>query len=746
MDKILIRGARTHNLKNVDLTLPRDKLIVITGLSGSGKSSLAFDTLYAEGQRRYVESLSAYARQFLSMMEKPDVDTIEGLSPAISIEQKSTSHNPRSTVGTITEIYDYLRLLYARVGTPRCPDHDIPLEAQTVSQMVDQVLALPEGSKLMLLAPVIRERKGEHLAVFDEMRAQGFVRARVDGKLYELDEVPKLDKQKKHSIDVVVDRFKVRADLQQRLAESFETALSLADGIALVAPMDEDEDVEEIIFSARFACPVCGHSISELEPKLFSFNNPAGACPTCDGLGVKQFFDARRVVNGELTLAEGAIRGWDRRNVYYFQMLGSLAQHYGFSLEEPFDELGAEHQKVVLYGSGRENVDFRYLNDRGDIVKRSHPSKASCRTLSGATARPSRPRSARSWPSSSAPSPARIATVPACAARRSMWVGDRTLPAITAMPVGEACEYAAGLSLTGRRGEIAAKILKEIRDRLQFLVNVGLDYLTLDRSADTLSGGEAQRIRLASQIGAGLVGVMYILDEPSIGLHQRDNERLLGTLTHLRNLGNTVIVVEHDEDAIRLADYVVDIGPGAGVHGGQVVAEGTPDQVMNHPDSLTGKYLSGRKKIAVPAKRTPRDKKKLLKLKGARGNNLQNVNLEIPVGLFTCITGVSGSGKSTLINNTLFPITATALNGATTLEVAPYDSFDGLQHLDKVVDIDQSPIGRTPRSNPATYTGLFTPIRELFSGVPEAARAATVPAASRSTSRAAVARPARATA
>ncbi|RUI15017.1 excinuclease ABC subunit UvrA [Pseudomonas aeruginosa] len=721
MDKILIRGARTHNLKNVDLTLPRDKLIVITGLSGSGKSSLAFDTLYAEGQRRYVESLSAYARQFLSMMEKPDVDTIEGLSPAISIEQKSTSHNPRSTVGTITEIYDYLRLLYARVGTPRCPDHDIPLEAQTVSQMVDQVLALPEGSKLMLLAPVIRERKGEHLAVFDEMRAQGFVRARVDGKLYELDEVPKLDKQKKHSIDVVVDRFKVRADLQQRLAESFETALSLADGIALVAPMDEDEDVEEIIFSARFACPVCGHSISELEPKLFSFNNPAGACPTCDGLGVKQFFDARRVVNGELTLAEGAIRGWDRRNVYYFQMLGSLAQHYGFSLEEPFDELGTEHQKVVLYGSGRENVDFRYLNDRGDIVKRSHPFEGILpnlerryRETESATVREELAKFLSTQP------------CPDCHGTRlrrearHVWVGDRTLPAITAMPVGEACEYAAGLSLTGRRGEIAAKILKEIRDRLQFLVNVGLDYLTLDRSADTLSGGEAQRIRLASQIGAGLVGVMYILDEPSIGLHQRDNERLLGTLTHLRNLGNTVIVVEHDEDAIRLADYVVDIGPGAGVHGGQVVAEGTPDQVMNHPDSLTGKYLSGRKKIAVPAKRTPRDKKKLLKLKGARSNNLQNVNLEIPVGLFTCITGVSGSGKSTLINNTLFPITATALNGATTLEVAPYDSFDGLQHLDKVVDIDQSPIGRTPRSNPATYTGLFTPIRELFSGVPEA--------------------------
>ncbi|WP_462379923.1 excinuclease ABC subunit UvrA [Pseudomonas sp. Marseille-QA0892] len=720
MDKILIRGARTHNLKNVDLTLPRDKLIVITGLSGSGKSSLAFDTLYAEGQRRYVESLSAYARQFLSMMEKPDVDTIEGLSPAISIEQKSTSHNPRSTVGTITEIYDYLRLLYARVGTPRCPDHDIPLEAQTVSQMVDQVLAMPESSRLMLLAPIVRERKGEHLSVFEEMRAQGFVRARVNGKLYELDELPKLDKQKKHSIDVVVDRFKVRADLQQRLAESFETALGLADGIALVVSMD-DESAEETIFSARFACPVCGHSISELEPKLFSFNNPAGACPTCDGLGVKQFFDARRVVNGELTLAEGAIRGWDRRNVYYFQMLGSLAAHYGFSLEVPFNALSAEHQKVVLMGSGRENVDFRYLNDRGDIVKRAHPFEGIIPNLE---------RRYRETESQSVREDlAKLLSTQPCPdcrgtrlrrEARHVWVGEKTLPAVTSMPVGDASGYFSGLTLTGRRGEIAAKILKEIQERLQFLVNVGLDYLTLDRSADTLSGGEAQRIRLASQIGAGLVGVMYILDEPSIGLHQRDNERLLGTLTHLRDLGNTVIVVEHDEDAIRLADYVVDIGPGAGVHGGSVVAEGTPDEVMQHPASLTGKYLSGREKIRYPAQRTPRDKKRLLKLKGARGNNLRKVDLEIPVGLLTCITGVSGSGKSTLINNTLFPITATALNGATTLEVAPHDSFDGLQHLDKVVDIDQSPIGRTPRSNPATYTGLFTPIRELFAGVPEA--------------------------
>jgi len=721
LDKILIRGARTHNLKNIDLTLPRDKLIVITGLSGSGKSSLAFDTLYAEGQRRYVESLSAYARQFLSMMEKPDVDTIEGLSPAISIEQKSTSHNPRSTVGTITEIYDYLRLLYARVGTPRCPDHDAPLEAQTVSQMVDQVLALPEGRKLMLLAPVIRERKGEHLAVFDELRAQGFVRARINGRLYELDELPKLDKQKKHSIDVVVDRFKVRSDLQQRLAESFETALKLADGIALVASMEEDDESEEMIFSARFACPICGHSISELEPKLFSFNNPAGACPTCDGLGVKQFFDAKRLVNGELTLAEGAIRGWDRRNVYYFQMLGSLASHYGFSLDEPFDSLAADHQKSILRGSGRENVEFRYLNDRGDIVKRSHPFEGIIPNLE---------RRYRETESNSVREELAkyLSTQPCPDCRgtrlrreaRHVWVGDRTLPAVTAMPIGDATDYFGDLSLSGRRGEIADKILKEIRERLQFLVNVGLDYLTLDRSADTLSGGEAQRIRLASQIGAGLVGVMYILDEPSIGLHQRDNERLLSTLRHLRDIGNTVIVVEHDEDAIRLADYVVDIGPGAGVHGGRIVAEGTPDEVMAHPDSLTGKYLSGRVKINYRPERTRRDPKKLLKLKGARGNNLRNVDLEIPVGLLTCITGVSGSGKSTLINNTLFPITATALNGATTLEVAPHDSFDGLQHLDKVVDIDQSPIGRTPRSNPATYTGLFTPIRELFAGVPEA--------------------------
>ncbi|MFT5782555.1 MAG: excinuclease ABC subunit A [Pseudomonas sp.] len=719
MDKIVIRGARTHNLKNIDLTLPRDKLIVITGLSGSGKSSLAFDTLYAEGQRRYVESLSAYARQFLSMMEKPDVDTIEGLSPAISIEQKSTSHNPRSTVGTITEIYDYLRLLYARVGIPRCPDHDLPLEAQTVSQMVDQVLALPEGRKLMLLAPVIRERKGEHLAIFDELRAQGFVRVRINGKLHELDELPKLDKQKKHTIDAVVDRFKSRGDLQQRLAESFETALKLADGLALVAPM-EDEVGEEMVFSARFACPTCGHSISELEPKMFSFNNPAGACPTCDGLGVKQFFDIKRVVQGELTLAEGAIRGWDRRNVYYFQMLGSLAAHYGFSLEVPFNDLTAGQQKAILHGSGTDDVEFRYLNDRGDIVKRAHPFEGIVTNLE---------RRYRETESQSVREElGKFLSTQACTScfatrlrreSRHVWVGEKNLPAVTGMPIGDATEYFACLSLPGRRGEIAEKILKEIRERLQFLVNVGLDYLTLDRSADTLSGGEAQRIRLASQIGAGLVGVMYILDEPSIGLHQRDNERLLGTLRHLRDIGNTVIVVEHDEDAIRMADYVVDIGPGAGVHGGQIVAQGTAAEVMAHPDSLTGKYLSGRVKIPVPAKRTPRNKKLALKIKGARGNNLRNVDLDIPIGLLTCVTGVSGSGKSTLINNTLYPLSATALNGATTLEPSAHDSCDGLQHLDKVVDIDQSPIGRTPRSNPATYTGLFTPIRELFAGVPE---------------------------
>jgi len=719
VDTIVVRGARTHNLKNIDLDLPRNKLIVITGLSGSGKSSLAFDTLYAEGQRRYVESLSAYARQFLSMMEKPDVDTIEGLSPAISIEQKSTSHNPRSTVGTITEIYDYLRLLYARAGVPRCPDHDVPLEAQTVSQMVDLVLGQEAERRLMLLAPVVRERKGEHLSVFEEMRAQGFVRVRVNGTLYEIDDVPKLDKQKKHSIDVVVDRFKVREDLAQRLAESFETALRLTDGIALVASMDAD-DSEEMVFSARFACPHCGHAISELEPKLFSFNNPAGACPSCDGLGVKQFFDTKRLVNGELTLAEGAIRGWDRRNVYYFQMLNSLAQQYDFSLETPFKELDKATQQTILHGTGKTEVEFRYLNDRGDIVKRSHPFEGIVpnlerryRETESNTVREELAKylSTQSCPDCSGTRLRREA--------RHVWVGENTLPTITAMPIGEAFEYFSALTLPGKRGEIAEKILKEISARLQFLVNVGLNYLTLNRSADTLSGGEAQRIRLASQIGAGLVGVMYILDEPSIGLHQRDNERLLNTLDHLRKIGNTVIVVEHDEDAIRMADYVVDIGPGAGVHGGEIVAQGTPAEVMANPNSLTGQYLSGKVQITYPAERTPVNPEKMLRLYGASGNNLQNVDLEIPLGLLTCITGVSGSGKSTLINNTLYPLMATALNGATTLEAAPYTSIEGVELLDKVVDIDQSPIGRTPRSNPATYTGIFTPIRELFSGVAE---------------------------
>lgn len=720
VDTIVIRGARTHNLKNIDLDLPRDKLIVITGLSGSGKSSLAFDTLYAEGQRRYVESLSAYARQFLSMMEKPDVDHIEGLSPAISIEQKSTSHNPRSTVGTITEIYDYLRLLFARVGTPRCPDHDQPLAAQTVSQMVDQVLALPEGSKLMLLAPVMRERKGEHLALIEELRAQGFVRARINGRIHDLDEAPALEKNKKHTIEVVVDRFKVRPDLQLRLAESFETALNLADGVALVSPMD-DQPGEELTFSARFACPVCGHSISELEPRLFSFNNPAGACGTCDGLGVKQFFDSRRLVNGELTLAEGAIRGWDRRNVYYFQMLSSLAAHYGIDLDTPFGKLQEKHRKLVLSGTGSEKVSFRYMNDRGDVVRREHPFEGILPNLERRY-RETESQSVREELAkylSTQPCPDCSGTRLRREARH-VFIDGRNLPGVTTMPVGAAAAYFEQLHLDGSRGEIAEKILKEIRARLMFLVNVGLDYLTLDRSADTLSGGEAQRIRLASQIGAGLVGVMYILDEPSIGLHQRDNERLLATLVHLRDLGNTVIVVEHDEDAIRLADYVVDIGPGAGVHGGRIVSQGTAEEVMADPDSLTGSYLSGRRKIEIPAKRNAPRKDQWLRLKGACGNNLQKVNLEIPVGLMTCVTGVSGSGKSTLINNTLFPITATALNGATTLEASPHDSFDGLQHLDKVVDIDQSPIGRTPRSNPATYTGLFTPIRDLFAGTQEA--------------------------
>ena len=720
MDTIQVRGARTHNLKNIDLDIPRDKLVVITGLSGSGKSSLAFDTLYAEGQRRYVESLSTYARQFLSMMEKPDMDHIEGLSPAISIEQKSTSHNPRSTVGTITEIYDYLRLLFARVGEPRCPDHGLNLQAQTVSQMVDTVLALPEGSKLMLLAPVIRDRKGEHLHVFEELRAAGFVRARIDGIVTDLDDLPELDKKKKHRIEVVVDRFKVRDDLALRLAESFETALGLTDGLASISWMDDDGD--DLSFSARFACPECGHSIDELEPRLFSFNNPAGACSGCDGLGVKQYFDAERIVlHPESSLAEGAIRGWDRRNVYYFHMLTSLAEHYDFDINAPFDELSKKHQKVILHGSGKQEVAFSYINDRGDVFKRTHPFEGII---------PNMDRRYRDTDSQSVREELAkfLATQPCpdCGGTRlrrdarHVFVDERTLPAITDMPVGEAEVYFNELLLEGRKGEIADKILKELRARYRFLVDVGLNYLTLNRSAETLSGGEAQRIRLASQIGAGLVGVMYILDEPSIGLHQRDNERLLNTLTHLRDLGNTVLVVEHDEDAIRAADHVIDIGPGAGVHGGQVVAEGTMKQITANKNSLTGDYLSGRKKIEIPKKRTPLDTKKQLILTGATGNNLQEVNLEIPLGLLTCVTGVSGSGKSTLINGTLYPLAATELNGATTLTPAPHESIDGMEQIDKCIDIDQSPIGRTPRSNPATYTGIFTPVRELFAGTQEA--------------------------
>ncbi|MEM1110606.1 MAG: excinuclease ABC subunit UvrA [Pseudomonadota bacterium] len=719
MDTIQVRGARTHNLKNVDLDIPRDKLVVITGLSGSGKSSLAFDTLYAEGQRRYVESLSTYARQFLSMMEKPDIDHIEGLSPAISIEQKSTSHNPRSTVGTITEIYDYLRLLFARVGEPRCPEHGEPLKAQTVSQMVDTVLALPEGSKLMLLAPVVRDRKGEHLHVFEELRSAGFVRARIDGIVTDLDDVPELEKNKKHRIEVVVDRFKVREDLKLRLAESFETALGLTDGLASVSWMDDDG--EDIMFSARFACPVCGHSIDELEPRLFSFNNPAGACPSCDGLGVKQYFDPERVVqHPEASLAEGAIRGWDRRNVYYFHMLTSLADHYGFDIDTPFNKLKKKHRDVLLYGSGKTDVSFAYINDRGDVFKRKHPFEGIIPNLE---------RRYRDTESNSVREDmAKLLTTAPCPDcggtrlnqdARHVFVDERTLPSITHMPVGDAQDYFETLELGGREGEIADKILKELRARYRFLVDVGLNYLTLDRSAETLSGGEAQRIRLASQIGAGLVGVMYILDEPSIGLHQRDNERLLTTLTHLRDLGNTVLVVEHDEDAIRTADHIIDIGPGAGVHGGEVVAEGPMKAIAANKASLTGAYLSGTKKIVVPEARTPVDEDRMLVLQGAAGNNLQDVTLEIPVGLMTCVTGVSGSGKSTLINHTLYPIAATELNGATTLTPAAYEAISGMEHIDKCIDIDQSPIGRTPRSNPATYTGIFTAIRELFAGTQE---------------------------
>ena len=719
MDTIVVRGAKTHNLKNIDLELPRDKLIVITGLSGSGKSSLAFDTLYAEGQRRYVESLSTYARQFLSMMEKPEVDLIEGLSPAISIEQKSTSHNPRSTVGTITEIYDYLRLLFARIGEPRCPVHKQPLAAQTVSEMVDQVLAMPKDQKTMLLAPIVRDRKGEHVHIIEGLIRDGFIRARIDGIVVDLDEAPKLDKRKKHSIEVVVDRFKIRADIKQRLAESFETALGLADGIAIIADMDGNRDDQ--LFSAKHACPYCDYSLSELEPRLFSFNNPAGACPACDGLGVKQYFaEERIIVQPENSLAEGAIRSWDKRNLYYFHMLKSLGAHYNFSVETPWKKLTKKQKNVVLYGSGEEIIDFTYINERGDSYKRKH-------TFEGII--PNLERRYRDTTSNSVREElAKYLSTKSCPecggtrlkeAARHVFVDEKTLPEITELPIGNAFNYFSKLSFKGAKGKISDKILKELRDRLRFLVDVGLNYLTLNRSAETLSGGEAQRIRLASQIGAGLVGVMYILDEPSIGLHQRDNDRLLKTLKHLRDIGNTVIVVEHDEDAIRSADYIVDVGPGAGVHGGEIIARGSLSQITRSKTSVTGAYLSGRKKIEIPERRTPLRVKKLI-LEGASGNNLKNVTIEIPLGLMTCVTGVSGSGKSTLINNTLYPLAATELNGATTLTAAAHESVRGLDLLDKCVDIDQSPIGRTPRSNPATYTGIFTPIRDLFAATQEA--------------------------
>ncbi len=720
MDTIQIRGARTHNLNNIDVDIPRDRLIVITGLSGSGKSSLAFDTIFAEGQRRYVESLSAYARQFLSMMEKPDVDHIEGLSPAISIEQKTTSHNPRSTVGTVTEIYDYLRLLFARAGTPRCPTHGTTLEAQTVSQMVDQVMALPADSRLMLLAPVVRGRKGEYQALIADMKQQGFLRARVDGSVYELDEVPELDANKKHTIEVVVDRFKVRDGIQLRLAESFETALHLADDVAIVARMDDSEPAD-LVFSARFACPSCGYSLQELEPRLFSFNNPAGACPECDGIGHQQFFDPDRVVaNPHLSLAGGAIRGWDRRNAYYFSIITALADHYDFDIEAPYEELDESIQRVLLYGSGREKIAFHFPGHRGRrSKKRTHAFEGVLHNME---------RRYRETESNVVREElAKYLSDQACPAchgtrlnlaARHVFIEDKTLPEITAMPILMAHRFFTELSLGGKRGEIAAKINNEISARLQFLVNVGLDYLTLERSSDTLSGGESQRIRLASQIGAGLVGVMYILDEPSIGLHQRDNDRLLNTLTHLRDIGNTVIVVEHDEDAIMSADHVIDIGPGAGVHGGSVVAEGTPQEIMANKRSITGQYLAGVRQIEVPAKRTPISDR-VFSIKGASGNNLQHLDVDFPVGLFTCVTGVSGSGKSTLVNDTLYAILAREIN-ANSIAAAPHVTHDGIDHFDKVVEIDQAPIGRTPRSNPATYTGLFTPIRELFSATQEA--------------------------
>ncbi|MDW3094141.1 MAG: excinuclease ABC subunit UvrA [Gammaproteobacteria bacterium] len=720
MAAIKIRGARTHNLKNIDLDLPRDELIVITGLSGSGKSSLAFDTIFAEGQRRYVESLSAYARQFLARLEKPDVDTIEGLSPAISIEQKSTSHNPRSTVGTITEIYDYLRLLYARVGTPKCPNHGNDLNAQTVSQMVDKVMEMPADSRLMLLAPVVQNRKGEHLQLFQQLHAQGFLRARIDGEVYELDEPPKLDLRKKHTIEVVVDRFKVKSGIELRLAESFETALKLADDIAEIAFMD-DPKAASLLFSARFACPICGYSVSELEPRLFSFNNPIGACQSCDGLGIEEYFDPELIVSSpQLSCAGGAIRGWDRRNAHYFQMIQSLATHYEFDIEAPFETLDEELQEIILYGSGEEIIDFKYINEKGRSVTKKHAFEGIIpnmeRRFDQTDSHLVRDELSKYLSEQSCESchGDRLNTQ-----ARHVFVSDRNLPSLTAISIKQALTFFEEIELQGHRAQVGAKVINEIRDRLSFLVNVGLDYLSLDRSADTLSGGEAQRIRLASQIGSGLVGVMYVLDEPSIGLHQRDNQRLLNTLTRLRDIGNTVIVVEHDEEAIRAADYVVDIGPGAGIHGGVIVAQGTPKQVCDNNNSLTGQYLSGKQAIGIPTKRTPVDAEKILTVRGASGNNLKSINVDFPIGLFIAVTGVSGSGKSTLINNTLYAAAARHLNKSS-IAVSQYEEIEGLEHFDKVVEIDQSPIGRTPRSNPATYTGLFTPIRELFSGTQEA--------------------------
>jgi excinuclease ABC subunit A len=718
MDLIRVRGARTHNLKNISLDLPRNRLIVITGLSGSGKSSLAFDTLYAEGQRRYVESLSAYARQFLQLMEKPDVDLIEGLSPAISIEQKATSHNPRSTVGTVTEIHDYLRLLYARIGEPYCPQHGIALQAQSVAQMVDHVLQLPLDTRLMILAPLVVGRRGEQLELFDELRAQGFVRVRIDGKVHEIDAIPKLKKTVKHTIEVVVDRLKVRPDIKQRLAESFETALRHADGRALAVEMDSGQ---EHLFSARFACPIDGYSLPELEPRLFSFNNPMGACPRCDGLGTISFFDPKRVIAfPQLSLAAGAVKGWDRRNQFYFQMLQSLAQHYGFDIETPFQELSPAVRDVVLHGSGREKIRFTYLGEGGGRHRREHTFEGIIPNLARryreTDSQVVREELAKQL--NTQPCPECNGTRLRLEARH-VRIADKAIYEISGMPLKQVAAFFENIELQGARQTIAEKIIREIVNRVQFLVNVGLDYLTLDRSAETLSGGEAQRIRLASQIGSGLTGVMYVLDEPSIGLHQRDNARLLDTLKRLRDTGNTVIVVEHDQEAIEAADHVVDMGPGAGEHGGTVVAEGTPQAIIRNPDSLTGQYLSGRRRIDVPRLRNKPDPKRALSISGCRGNNLKNVTLNLPVGLFVCVTGVSGSGKSTLINDTLYAAVARSLYGSSA-EPAPYDAIGGLDFFDKVVNVDQSPIGRTPRSNPATYTGLFTPTRELFAGVPEA--------------------------